>query len=388
MRRLRSALVILIAVVATACSSENASAVSAEQASGRGAAGRGGGGGNVPVTVGHVVRKSMPLDLRVIGSVEPASTVEIRSQITGQLTSISFKEGDDVKQGDVLFSLDRRPLEAALKQAEANLQRDVAQSTNAKVQAERLSDLAQRGIVSRDQLDTSKAMAAALEGTIEADRAAVENARIQLQYATITAPINGRTGALMVHAGSLVRANDTTPMVVINQLAPINVIFAVPEARLPALKQYMARGNVSISAEPPSDAAAVSVGRLAFVDNAIDQTTGTIRAKGSFANTDHRLWPGQYVNVTMTLGTDRDAIVVPSTAVQTGPDGPYVFVIKGDQTADLRAVHVGRVSGSETIITSGLQTDETVVTDGQLRLTPGARVSIKNGNGTTEKAGS
>ena len=389
MRRFLSALVILIATVATACSSENATEVSAQQASGRGAAGRGGsGGGNVPVTVGRVVRKAMPLDLRVIGSVEPASTVEIRSQITGQLTSIGFKEGDDVKQGDLLFSLDRRPLEAALKQAEANLQRDVAQSTNARVQADRLSDLAQRGIVSRDQLDTSKATAAALEGTIEADRAAVENARIQLQYATITAPINGRTGALMVHAGSLVRANDTSPMVVINQLAPINVIFAVPEARLPALKQYMARGNVSISAEPPNDAAAVSVGRLAFVDNAIDQTTGTIRAKGSFANTDHRLWPGQYVNVTMTLGTDRDAIVVPSTAVQAGPDGPYVFVIKGDQTADLRAVQVGRVSGSETIITSGLQTDETVVTDGQLRLTPGARVSIKNANATSEKAGS
>jgi membrane fusion protein, multidrug efflux system len=387
MRRSFGRLILLIAIIAVAaCSSESRTAVSAQQTS---PPGRGGGGGaSVPVTVGHVVRKSMPLDLRVIGSVEPASTVEIRSQITGQLTSIGFTEGDDVKQGDVLFSLDRRPLEAALRQAEANLQRDVAQSANAQVQAQRLSDLAQRGIVSRDQLDTSKATAAALEGTIEADRAAVENARIQLQYATITAPISGRTGALIVHAGSLVRANDTTPMVVINQLAPINVTFAVPEARLPALKQYMARGNVSISAEPPNDAAAVSVGRLAFVDNAIDQTTGTIRAKGSFANGDHRLWPGQFVNVTMTLGTDRDAIVVPSPAVQTGPDGPYVFVIKGDQTADLRTVQVGRVAGTETIITGGLETNETVVTDGQLRLTPGARVSVKNATANTEKAGS
>ena len=376
-------LILLTAVALPGCSSESRTAVSAQTAP----PGRGGGGGSVPVTVGRVVRKSMPLDLRVIGSVEPASTVEIRSQITGQLTSIGFKEGDDVKQGDVLFSLDRRPLEAAVRQAEANLQRDVAQSANADVQAQRLADLAQRGIVSRDQLDTSKATAAALVGTIEADRAALENARIQLQYATILAPISGRTGALIAHAGSLVRANDTTPMVVINQLAPINVTFAVPEARLPALKQFMARGNVSISAEPPNDAAAVSVGRLRFVDNAIDQTTGTIRAKGSFANTDHSLWPGQYVNVTMTLGTDRDAIVVPSPAVQAGPDGPYVFVIKSDQTADLRSVEVGRVSGSETIITHGLESNETVVTDGQLRLTPGARVSIKNAN-SSEKVGS
>jgi membrane fusion protein, multidrug efflux system len=382
MRRSFLSVFIVSALLTTGCSSESRTAVSAQAPPPGGR----GGGGAVPVTVGKVVRKTMPVDLRVIGAVEPAQSIEIRAQITGQLTAIGFKEGDDVQQGDVLFSLDRRPLEAALKQAEANLQRDVAQSANAQVQAQRLSDLAQRGIVSRDQLDTSKATAAALEGTIEADRAAVENARIQLQYATITAPISGRTGALIVHAGSLVRANDTTPMVVINQLAPINVTFAVPEARLPGLKQYMARGNVSISAEPPNDAAAVSVGRLAFVDNAIDQTTGTIKAKGSFANTDHRLWPGQYVNVTMTLGADRDALVVPSPAVQTGPDGPYVFVVKGDQTADLRAVQVGRVSGSETIVTSGLETDETVVTDGQLRLTPGARVSIKNANG--EKAGS
>jgi membrane fusion protein, multidrug efflux system len=257
------------------------------------------------------------------------------------------------------------------------------------VQAQRLSDLAERGIVSRDQMETSKATAAALAGTIEADRAAVENARIQLQYATITAPITGRTGALIVHAGSLVRANDTTPMVVINQLAPINVTFAVPEAQLPALKQYMARGSVAIVAQPPSETQ-TSVGQLVFVDNAIDQTTGTIKAKGSFANADHRLWPGQYVNVTMTLGVDRDAIVVPTPAVQTGPDGPYVFVVKPDQTADLRSVQVGRTSGTETIVTSGLNADDTVVTDGQLRLTPGARVSIKNsgGNANAEKAGS
>jgi multidrug efflux system membrane fusion protein len=376
MRRFLSALVILIAIGTAACSSENAAAVSAQQTSGRGAAGRGGGGA-VPVSVGNVVRKTMPLDLRVIGSVEPASTVEIRSQITGQLTAVGFKEGDDVKQGDVLFSLDRRPLEAALKQAEANLQRDTAQSANAQVQAQRLEDLSQRGIVSRDQLDTSKAAAAALAGTIEADRAAVENARIQLQYATINAPISGRTGRLMVHEGSLIRANDTTPMVVINQLSPINVTFAVPEAQLTGLKRYMQLGPVSVNVAPPSDPTTKSTGRVTFVDNAVDPTTGTIKIKGSFPNVNHLLWPGQFVNVVITLSADKDAIVVPSAAIQTGQDGQYVFVVKKDQSVELRTVQPGRAVGNETIVTTGLQPDEIVVTDGHLRLVPGAKITVR-----------
>ena len=240
MRRSFVSVIFIAALAAAGCSSESRTAVSAQAPP----PGRG-GGGNVPVTVGKVVQKTMPIDLRVIGSVEPAQTVEIRGQITGQLTSVGFKEGDDVKQGEVLFSLDRRPLEAALKQAEANLQRDVAQSANADVQAQRLSDLAQRGIVSKDQLDTSKATAAALAATIEADRAAVENARIQIQYATITAPLSGRTGALMVHEGNLVRANDTTPLVVINQLSPINVTFAIPEATARPAETLHAAGGVS-----------------------------------------------------------------------------------------------------------------------------------------------
>src|SRR6185369_10850848 len=225
MRRSFVSVVLVTALAAAGCTSEGHTAVSAQTPP----AGGRGGGGAVPVAVGKVVQKTMPVDLRVIGAVEPQKTVEVRAQLTGQLMTIGFKEGDDVKQGDVLFTLDRRPLDAALKQAEANLQRDVAQSANADVQAQRLTDLAQRGIVSRDQLDTQKATAAALAGTIEADRAAVENARIQIEYATITAPLTGRTGRLMVHEGSLIRANDTTPMVVINQLSPINVTFAVAE---------------------------------------------------------------------------------------------------------------------------------------------------------------
>jgi multidrug efflux system membrane fusion protein len=380
MRRTFLSLILLTAVALTGCSSESRTAVSAQTAP----PGRGGGGA-VPVAVGKVVRKTMALDLRVIGSVEPASTVEIRSQITGQLTAIGFKEGDDVKQGDVLFTLDRRPLEATLKQAEANLQRDIAQSANAEVQAQRLSDLAQRGIVSRDQLDTSKATAAALEGTIDADRAAVENARIQIQYATIAAPLSGRTGRLMVHEGSLIRANDTTPLVVVNQLSPINVTFAIPEAQLAPLKRYMQRGGVAIDVAPPSDPAARSTGRVTFIDNAVDPTTGTIKVKGSFTNSNHVLWPGQFVNVVLTLSEDRNAIVAPTAAVQTGQDGPYVFVVKTDQSAELRPVHVGRMVGDETIVTDGLQPDEVVVTDGHLRLTPGAKVTIRN---ASERAGS
>jgi multidrug efflux system membrane fusion protein len=278
----------------------------------------------------------------------------------------------------VLFNLDRRPLEATLRQSEANLQRDTAQAANAQVQAQRLEDLAQRGIVSRDQLDTSKAAAAALAGTIEADRAAVENARIQLQYATIAAPLSGRTGRLMVHEGSLIRANDTTPMVVINQLSPINVTFAVPEAQLSALKRYMQQGPVPVSVAPPSDAATTSNGRVTFIDNTVDATTGTIKVKGSFPNDQRLLWPGQFVNVVLTLSADKDAIVAPTAAIQTGQDGQYVFVVKKDQSAELRPVQIGRAFGTETIVTKGLQPDDVVVTDGHLRLVPGAKVVVRN----------
>jgi multidrug efflux system membrane fusion protein len=341
--------------------------------------GRGGGGGGqaVPVTVGHAVQKPVPLALNVIGTVEPSSTVAIRGQITGELTSVTFTEGDDVRQGQLLFSLDRRPLEAALKQAEANLERDTAQATNAQAQAKRASELLARGIATREQVETSSSMANALEATLAADRAAVENARVQLEYASIEAPISGRTGALQVHPGNLVRANDTNPLVVINQITPVNVSFAVPEAQLPMLKQYLAKGGVHVEAEPPSEGSAPSAGKITFVDNAVDPTTGTIRVKGSFANKDQRLWPGQFVNVVMTLATDPSAVVVPSAAVQDGQQGRFVFVVTKDNVAEMRPVDVGRTVGEETIILEGLSAGETIVTDGQLRLVPGSHVSVK-----------
>jgi multidrug efflux system membrane fusion protein len=330
----------------------------------------------VPVATATVVQKPMPIEIRVIGSAEAYSTVAIRSQTTGQLIAVNFREGDEVSRGQVLFELDRRPLEAALQQAEANLERDMAQAENAAVQSQRLQDLVARGIAPREQADTSRTAVTALNATVAADRAAVENAKVQLQYATITAPISGRTGALMVHEGNLVRANDTIPLVTINQVSPVSVAFAIPESRLPELNRYMALGSLQVTATPPNDDVS-SVGRITFVDNSVDQNTGTIRIKGTFPNTDRRLWPGQFVNVVVTLTTDPGAIVVPSVAVQDGQQGQYVFAVKTDQTVEMRPVTVARTRGAETVLASGVQAGETVVTDGHLRLVPGTRVSAK-----------
>ena len=338
----------------------------------------------VPVTTSPVVQKAMPIQVKIIGSAEALSTVSIRAQITGALTSVAFKEGDDVTLGQILFSLDRRPLEAALQQTQANLERDLAQAANAKAIAQRHADLAQRGIATREQVETSRTSATALEATVGADRAAVENATVQLQYATISAPISGRTGALMVNAGNLVRANDTTPLVVINQISPIFVSFAVPETQLADFRRYIAQGSVRVEARPPGVTGAAPAGRVTFVDNAVDQTTGTVRVKATFPNDDRRLWPGQFVNVVVTLTTDQAAIVVPSVAVQTGPQGQYVYVVKPDQTVDLRPIEVVRTDGADTVIKSGLKIGEIVVTDGHLRLVPGSPISVKG----TEKAGS
>jgi len=339
-------------------------------------AARPGGGPAVPVTVTPVVQQAVPVEILAIGAVEPLATVPIRAQLAGELTSVNFREGDDVAKGQVLFTLDRRPLEAALAQAEANLARDVAQAANARAQAVRYQDLAQRGIATKEQVDSTRTAATALEAVVEADRASIENVKLQLQYATITAPLSGRTGALMAHPGSLVRANDTTPLVVINQLAPISVSFSVPERQLPDLKRFMAKGAVTVGAQVQGEADR-ETGRVAFVDNLIDRATGTIRVKGSFDNRNRRLWPGQFVNVTVTLTTVRDAITVPSIAVQTGPQGPFVYVVTKEQAAEMRPVIVERTHGEDTVIASGVLPGETVVTDGQLRLTPGSKVAIK-----------
>ncbi len=356
-----------------------APAEGARPGGGSAGAGRPGAGGPVPVTVAVAAERRVPIELQVIGTVEAHATVQVRSQITGALTAVTFREGDDVAVGQELFTLDRRPLEAALRQAEATLARDQAQAANARASAGRYQDLATRGIATREQVEQTRTSAAALDATVESDRAAVENATVQLQYATIRSPLSGRTGALMVNAGNLVRANDAAPLVVINQISPVFVSFAVPEARLAELKRAMARGPVVVAAIPPSEAGPADAGRVTFVDNLVDRSTGTIRVKATFPNGQRRLWPGQFVNVTVTLDTIPQAVVMPTTAVQTGPQGQYVYVVSaGGSTVALRPVVVNRTMGAEIVVSSGVRAGETVVTDGQVRLTPGARISVKS----------
>jgi multidrug efflux system membrane fusion protein len=368
-----SALVTAIALAASGCSAGGEAAAPAKSG------GRGGQqAATVPVTVASVEQKSMPVDINVIGTSEPYSTVQVRAQVTGELTSVNFKEGDDVKKGQVLFTLDRRPLEAAVEQAQANLAKDQAQAVNARAQAVRYQDLLKRGIATHEQSDQMVSNAAALEAAVAADRAALDSAKVQLAYATITAPISGRTGALMVHAGNLVRAADTTSLVVINQVSPLYVSFGVPEAQLSELKRYMSRGSLGVQAVPPNDQGAPSKGTITFIDNTVDPTTGTIKVKGTFPNQDRRLWPGQFVNVSVRLTTEANATVVPAVAVQTGQQGSYVFVVKDDKTVDMRTVRVERVANSEAVIGDGVKPGETIVTDGQLLLVPGSRISVKN----------
>jgi multidrug efflux system membrane fusion protein len=331
----------------------------------------------VPVTVAAAVSKAMPLDASVVGTVEAYATVSVRAQLTGELTAVNFQQGDDVVAGQELFTLDRRPLEGALQQAQATLDRDTAQAANAKAIMQRYDQLVDRGIVAREQRDNARTTVAALEATLASDRAAVENAKVQLQYATIRAPISGRTGALMVNAGNLVRANDQAPLVVINQLTPIYVAFALPEPLLPELRRYMARGSIRVEARPSSGESHLAIGNITFIDNTVDQTTGTIKVKATFPNADRQLWPGQFVNVSVRLMTESAALVVPSLAVQTGPEGSYVYLVKPDQTVDMRAVTIARVAGQETVIKEGLSPGDTVVTDGHLRLIPGSKISIR-----------
>jgi len=331
----------------------------------------------VPVTVATVSEKTVPVEVRVIGNVEAYSTVTIRSQLDGKIDSVHFQEGQDTKAGDLLFMLDSRPYVARLQQAEANLAKDIAQAKNAAAQVERYARLFEAGIISKDQYDTLRTNSEALEASVKADQAAVESAKVDLSYCTIRAPIAGRTGNLMVHPGNEVKANDTA-LVVINQITPAYVDFSVPEQHLADVKRYMAHGRVAVRATIPQDPTRPEEGFLSFVNNTVDTTTGTILLKGTFANSDRRLWPGQFANVVLTLTAQANAVVVPSQAVQSGQQGQYVFLVKPDKTVEMRPVSPGLVYSGETVIEKGLAPGDTVVTDGQLRLFPGAKVLVKN----------
>jgi multidrug efflux system membrane fusion protein len=394
----------------------------------------------VPVTVGRVIQKEVPVQIRVIGNVQAYSTVTVKSIVGGEISQVHFTEGHDVKKGDLLFTIDPRPLEAALRQAEANVARDMAlvgqveadlaknmavvtqieanierdttQAKNARVEAERYQLLIEKQVVSRQQYDQFRTNAEALEATVRADKAAkesaeaavrsskaamenaraavradqaaVDNARVQLSYCFIRSPMDGRTGNLLVQRGNVVKANDVN-LLTINQVSPVYVAFSVPEQNLPEIKKYMAGRSLRVEALPPNDTGGPEQGLLTFIDNAVDRTTGTILLKGTFANQDRRLWPGQFVNVVLTLTTQPNAIIVPSQAIQTGQEGQYVFVVKPDLTVEARPVNVNRTINNESIIEKGLREGEIVVTDGQLRLVPGARVEVKGNSIAPEK---
>jgi multidrug efflux system membrane fusion protein len=335
----------------------------------------------IPVVVRTVIQKAVPVQIRAIGNVQACSTVTVKAKVGGELVRVHFTEGQDVKKGDLLFTIDPRPYEAALKQAEANLQRDTAQAKHAREDALRYESLIQKGVVPQQQYDKFRTDADALEATVIADRAAVENAKIQLGYCSICSPIDGRTGSLIVHQGNHIKAEDIN-LVVINQIIPIDVTFSVPEQFLSEVKKFMASGKLQVEALVPMNDERPERGVIAFIDNAVDMNTGTIRLKGTFANHDKKLWPGQFVNVVLTLTTEPNAIVVPSQAIQTGQEGQYVFVVKQDLTVESRPVVAGRAVDSETVIQKGLSRDEKVVTDGQLRLYPGAKVEVKSSDST------
>ncbi|MGH9603255.1 MAG: efflux RND transporter periplasmic adaptor subunit [Terriglobales bacterium] len=332
-----------------------------------------------PVSVAKVEQKSVPLELRVIGAVEAYSTVDVKAQVDGQLTEVHFTEGQDVRKGQLLFTIDRQPFEADLRRAEASLARNQAEAQNAQMQAARYTRLVGEGVVAKEQYEDVMTRAEALEAAVRADKAAVENAKVRLAYTSIHSAIDGRTGSLRVHRGNIVKANDEkSTLVVINQLTPIYSSFALPEQDLSEVRRYMEAGKLKVAATIPQDAGPAAEGVVTFVDNAVDRNTGTIRLKATFPNSDRRLWPGQFVNIVLTLSEQKDALVVPSEAVQTGQQGMFVWVVKPDLTVESRPVTVARTRQNESVIAQGVAAGDTVVTDGHLRLMPGGRVQIKN----------
>ena len=414
LRLIFSSLVIIAALaLSTGCTDKGASAAADPAAGGKGGKGGGrrGAGGDVPVTVSTATQRDVPVEVQVIGNVEAYSTITVKAQIGGELTAVHFREGDFVKKGDVLFEIDRRPLEAALNQAiantardqaalgqaQANLAKDSAQAKYSEAQAKRYSDLAQSGIISRDQSEQLRANADAVAEGVKADQAAIESAKaaigagqaaveqakVQLSYTTIRSPIDGRTGSLTVKQGNVVMANSTDLMT-INQVEPIYVTFAVPEAQLNSIKNFMAQGKLSVRAKPQDDSSVEETGSLTFIDNAVDPTTGTIKLKGTFTNHDHALWPGQFVRVTLRLTTQQHAVVVPNEAVQAGQNGQFVYVVKPDRTVDARPVTTGSRVDQDLVILSGVEVGDVVVTEGQLRLAPNnpnIKVVTRDGRG-------
>jgi multidrug efflux system membrane fusion protein len=404
----------------------------AKGGTGGGRAGGRGGGGPIPVTTAVVQQKAIPVTIPSVGSAEAQQIVQVRAQVTGELSAVHFIEGQEVKKGDELFTIDPRPFQAALAQAQAVLARDTATANNAQAQLKRYDDLYKRQLISRDVYEAQIATNDAAQATLQADRASIDTAQLNLQFTHIMAPITGRTGSLGVHQGDLIRANDTNPMVTINQLSPIYVVFSVPGRYLTDIRRYQAqkpltahaKGQAALppGAQPPpppvlgslqaapaagSDAApgaspstlakteasagmtppVSEAGRVTFIDNAVDPTTGTIKLKATFDNADHALWPGQFLQITLDLTTEQGAIVVPAGAVNPSQSGQFVYVVKPDRSVEVRNVTILRQQGEEIVIAQGLRAGEEVVTEGQLRLTPGAKIISPTSRGNPEEPG-
>jgi membrane fusion protein, multidrug efflux system len=330
----------------------------------------------VPVTVAPVAQETVPIELRAIGNVEAYSTVALKARVDGQIVEVNFREGQPVRKGDVLFRIDPRPYAAALRQAEANALRDAAARDQARSQDRRYQDLLEKNFVSKEAYAQIRTNAATAEATANASQAALENARLNLEYCTIPSPLDGYVGRVLLQAGNLVKANDVNPLLVINQVRPVYVNFAVPEQNLPEVRKYMAAGPLRVEVLPTDAGQKRVEGQLIFIDNAVDPTTGTIRLRAQFDNADAALWPGQFVNVSVRLYEQADALIVPSQAVQSGPDGQYVYIVGGDMLVELRRITVQRTDGERAIVAKGLAKGELVVTRGQLRLGPKVRVQI------------
>jgi len=331
----------------------------------------------VPVRVAPAVSRDVPYELSATGTVEPLQSAAVEAQVTGIVTRVAFHEGDEVRAGQLLFQIDPRPFQAAFDQAVAALHRDAAQAAQADRDAERYAALVKQDYVTQEDYEQRRAAAGAADATVRADSANVETARLNLEYASVTAPIGGRTGSLLVKEGNLARANNVIPLVVINQIHPILVRFSVPGEKLPQIQRFRGAGSrLRVFATPTGNDSAGSAGWLTFLDNAVDSSTGTVLLKGQFPNDDRALWPGEFLNVRLELYVEKGATVIPAAAVTPGQTGTYVFVVNADQTVALRPVTVERTAGDWAVIAAGVKPGETVVTDGQVRLGPGSRVEI------------
>jgi multidrug efflux system membrane fusion protein len=406
---------VLALVFLAGCNSSQTDAAGDGGGNGKGK-GKGAGAGAQPVVVATAIRRDVPIEIpNTVGTVEAYKTISLKSQIAGQLTQIYFNEGDYVKKDDKLFSVDPRLYQAQLQQAEANVarskalleqakanvDRDLAQQNYLEQSAQRQAQLFEQSIASRDQADQARANANAQKQLVEADRAAVQSAaaqinadqanidniKVQLSYATITSPIDGRTGNVSVKVGNIVAPN-TQEVVTINQVEPIYVTFAVPEARLAEVKRYSALGSLPVTVRSQDDGSIGTTGKLTFIDNSVDATTGTIKLKATFENKDRKLWPGQFLNVVLRLTTQPNAVTVPNEAVQNGQDGQFIYVVKADHTVEARPVTTGPRVDQDLVITQGIEAGETVVTEGQLRLQPGSLVQTGDGKGGGRGKGS